>query len=66
MNSPRILLKSVMTKRYELYVICRFCPRGNINKLRFNDMLERQTGRVIYAQKGTIAGSDKFSNGSDD
>lgn len=39
---------------------------GTINKIWFNGRLEKQTGRVIYAQIGTIAGSDKFSNGSDD
>jgi hypothetical protein len=38
---------------------------GTISKLWFNGRLEKQTGRVIYAQMGTLAGSDKFSNGSD-
>ena len=39
---------------------------GTINKIWFNGRLHKQTGRVIYAQMGTITGSDKFSNGSDD
>ena len=40
--------------------------RGNINKIWFNGRLEKQTGRIIYAQMGTIADHDKFLNGSDD
>jgi hypothetical protein len=40
--------------------------RGNIDKLWFNGRLDKQTGKVICAQLGTIADCHKFSNGSDD
>jgi hypothetical protein len=40
--------------------------RGNINKMWFNGRLDKQTGRVIHAQMGTLADCHKFSNGSDD
>jgi hypothetical protein len=47
------------------YVQSYVSSRGNINKIWFNGGLDKQTGRVIYAQMGTLAGFDKFSNGSD-